>query len=184
LLWNQSEVDPGASVLAPVNHTTDEDRGLGLSNPRKRLKQRTRLRGLPMCSRVPQLATANNKGVNPSQGRAQTHSCCDMDNAGKRDRRCRPWIGWAAKKRSQFDDLLRSAKSAPTPGRVRDLLTIFAVDGSLHGDGNETGLLANHQHIAHRTLLPIRDGGVTAAHLPTITPLVELPGFRVPRPLA
>jgi hypothetical protein len=53
---------------------------------------------------------------------------------------------------SHSDDPLRSAETAPLPGRRRDHLAVLTIDGLLQGNRYKAGLRSNHPYIAHRSL--------------------------------
>ena len=63
----------------------------------------------------------------------------------------RTWVPRLWDQGSQSDDPLRSAKTAPLPGRRRDHRAVLTIDGLLQWNRYKAGLRSNHPHIAHRS---------------------------------
>ena len=63
----------------------------------------------------------------------------------------RTWVPRLWDQGSQSDDPLRSAETAPLPGRRRDHRAVLTIDGLLQGNRYKAGLRSNHPYIAHRS---------------------------------
>ncbi len=72
---------------------------------------------------------------------------CSLRGQGERRNRIRVPRLWD--QRSHSDDPLRSAETAPLPGRRRDHLAVLTIDGLLQWNRYKAGLRSNHPHIAH-----------------------------------
>jgi hypothetical protein len=63
----------------------------------------------------------------------------------------RTWVPRLWDQGRHSHDPLRSAKTAPLPGRRRDHFAVLTINGLLQWNRYQTGLRSNHPYIAHRT---------------------------------
>ena len=76
-------------------------------------------------------------------------AACTLCGHGKS--RHRTWVPRLWDQESHSDDPLRSAETAPLPGRRRDHLAVLTINGLLQGNRYKAGLRSNHSYIAHRS---------------------------------
>ena len=70
---------------------------------------------------------------------------------GHRKSRHRTWVPRLWDQGSHSDDPLRSAETAPVPGRRRDHFAVLTINGLLQRNRYKAGLRSNHPYIAHRS---------------------------------
>jgi hypothetical protein len=76
-------------------------------------------------------------------------AACTLCGHGKS--RHRTWVPRLWDQGSHSDDPLRSAETAPLPGRRGDHRAVLTIDGLLQGNRYKAGLRSNHPYIAHRS---------------------------------
>lgn len=70
---------------------------------------------------------------------------------GQCERRSGTWVPRLWNQGSNSDDPLRSAETAPLPGRRGDHRAVLTIDGLLQGNRYKARLRSNHPYIAHRS---------------------------------
>jgi hypothetical protein len=74
-------------------------------------------------------------------------AACTLCGHGKS--RHRTWVPRLWDQGSHSDDPLRSAETAPLPGRRRNHRAVLTIDGLLQGNRYKAGFRSNHPYIAH-----------------------------------